>query len=147
MGAIGLFGSSEYTNTVAKVQDELIAAAFGSAKADFTRRQLAPGEHTVTAFALFGSVRILVPPEIGIAFDNVNIFGSAGIKSRAPGEMPDGDRAPVRLRIRSLALFGSVSVVRMESAAPPAPTQLTDTPEAASLAPAFEGETQRLERS
>src|SRR4029450_8989609 len=46
-----------------------VVASFGAAKLDFTEALLAPGVTEIHAFALFGSVELLVPPDLHVELD------------------------------------------------------------------------------
>ena len=61
----------------------------------------------IRAFSLFGSVHLILPPDVSVESDGLAVFGSFEDRARTPRTMdPD---APV-VRIGGFALFGGVEV-------------------------------------
>ncbi|MBB5893451.1 DUF1707 SHOCT-like domain-containing protein [Kutzneria kofuensis] len=90
------------------VPPQYTATAFwGEVKLDLRDAGFEAGECTITATAIMGSVRIIVPPELTVRIDGVGIMGE--FERGADGQGAPG--SPV-LRITGLALMGAVEVRR-----------------------------------
>jgi hypothetical protein len=106
-----------------------VIASFGTAKLDLTRALLAPGVTEFNCTALFGSVEVLVPPELEVELAASALFGS--VDRRAGGGIvagflrdqvrraigaeparlePEDEDDPPLLRITGHAIFGSITV-------------------------------------
>lgn len=105
-----------------------VVAAFGAAKLDFSEALLAPGVTELRILALFGSVELLVPPDLDVELDASALFGTVQrIDSRGSvtgflreqlrrvtggreSEAPVVEDDPPLLRIGGHAVFGSITV-------------------------------------
>ena len=54
MSSMSLFSGIDHINTHTRLENESFTAIFGSITVDLTRQRLAPGDHTISAFAMFG---------------------------------------------------------------------------------------------
>jgi hypothetical protein len=125
MSAFALFSSVDQYNQESHLEGKSYVAIFGSVEIDFSRTPLTPGEHSVTVFALFGSVQLVFPAEVEVSLAVVPIFGSADLKDKRMAGA-DTPRSGVRVQVRGTGLFGSVEVVRSAtvSVTPQPPYQL-----------------------
>jgi len=104
-----------------------VFAGFGSAKLDLTQALLAPGVTEFQVYAVFGSVELLVPPDLEVELDASALFGSVERRDARGGvsgflsdqlrrvtggevEAPAPDDDPPLLRITGQAIFGSIIV-------------------------------------
>jgi hypothetical protein len=86
-----------------------VRSVFGDVKLDFREAEMAAGLTEVDATAVFGSVKIVVPPEILVDCDGTAVLGDfADIE---PRKLPAGDESRPCLRVGGRAVFGSVEVV------------------------------------
>ncbi len=154
MSSMSLFGEVEHINTHAHLEGERFTAVFGELTVDLTRQRLAPGDHAISAYALFGQVTIRVPDDAGIHLDGSAIMGQTGYEWRSEDNEPHSagglpeiefETAPVRLRITAVALFGEVKIVRVVTGERTAPAlSVEPLPEMSRNAGSYEGETRRI---
>lgn len=102
-----VFGSVEKGGTWTPARHVTALTVFGSAKLDLREANLAPGVTELRVRCVFGSLELIVPPQLAVESDATAIFGSFEEVHRAPRE-PDPTR-PV-LRITGVTVFGSVEV-------------------------------------
>ena len=79
----------------------------GGVELDFREAVLGPGVTEVHAFAFWGGVQIVAPPDVRVECNGVGIMG--GFDSRDDATITDDPNAPV-LRITGLAIMGGVEV-------------------------------------
>jgi hypothetical protein len=86
-------------------------ALMGSITLDLREAVLAGPETTINASAVMGDVKVLIPAHVHAVVDGTPIMGDYGQgKDKVPAELGPG--SPV-VRVRGLALMGSVQVVRL----------------------------------
>lgn len=107
-----------------------VLASLGSVDLDYREAELAYDVNDLTVIAFLGSVRIRVPNDVEVEVDSSALLGSVthqakqsrvprllrdllGSARRRPEADPDLDVESPLLRIKALALFGSV-VVRVQ---------------------------------
>ena len=154
MSSMSLFSGIDHINTHTRLENESFTAIFGSITVDLTRQRLAPGDHTISAFAMFGAVVIRVPADVGLHVDGGAMMGDTGYEWRTVDNRPlssaertevEFETAPVRLRITAVAIFGEVKIVRVvtgERTAPALPVE--PLPAMPGNAGSHEGETRRI---
>ncbi|MGB9751325.1 MAG: hypothetical protein C0183_11595 [Roseiflexus castenholzii] len=152
MSSMSLFSGIEHINTNTRLENESFTAMFGSITVDLTRQPLAPGDHTISAFAMFGEVTIRVPANIGLHVDGGALMGDTRYEWRTPDNRPlssaglivvEFETSPVRLRITATAILGSVRIVRVMDVQAQEPFAET-LPESSESAGLYEGETRRI---
>ncbi len=152
MSSMSLFSGIEHINTNTRLDNESFTAMFGSITVDLTRQPLAPGDHTISAFAMFGSVTIRVPATIGLHVDGGALMGSTEHEWRTSDNRPlssagltevEFETSPVRLRITATAIFGSVRIVRVVGVQSEE-TTAEALPESSEITGSYEGETRRI---
>ena len=83
----------------------------GSVTLDLRQAQLASHETQINASAVMGDVKILVPAHMHVVVDGTPIMGDYGqAKDKVPADL--GPDSPT-VRVRGVALMGSVQVQRM----------------------------------
>lgn len=82
-------------------------ASFGEVVLDFRQAELLPGLTVVIANASFGSVRIIVPPDLPVECAGSATLGDFSGYAQSASGLPES--AP-RLRVEGQAFFGSVEV-------------------------------------
>jgi len=107
---VGLMGGATRRGAWAPARETTAISIMGGVMLDFREAQLPPGETVVHAFAFWGGVGIVVPPELEVAVNGIGIMGGFGHRGPAPGKsVADVPDAP-RLRIDGVALMGGVDV-------------------------------------
>jgi len=102
---LSFFGSLERHGAWIVPDRISVGAVFGSTVLDFREARFSSQAVTLEVRAVFGSLEIIVPPQLAVECDGSSIFGS--IESHAHA-VADPDR-PI-LRITGTALFGSIEV-------------------------------------
>jgi hypothetical protein len=103
---VAFFGSVERRGAWIAPDQISVTAVFGSSVIDFREARFSSNRVTLDVRAIFGSLEVIVPPQLAVECDGSSIFGS--IESHGGGAIADPDR-PV-LRIVGTALFGSIDV-------------------------------------
>lgn len=86
-------------------------ALMGSVVLDLRQAVLSSHDTTINASAVMGEVKIIVPAHIHVMVDGTPIMGEFGQgKDKVPADI--GPDSPV-VRVKGLALMGSVNVVRL----------------------------------
>ena len=86
-------------------------ALMGSITLDLREAVLAGPETTINASAIMGDVKVLVPAHVHVVVDGTPIMGDYGQgKDKVPADLGPGSPT---VRVRGLALMGSVQVVRL----------------------------------
>ncbi len=109
-----------------------IIALFGSAKLDLRGASFDEGPNNLSALALFGSVEIWVPEDVGVYVEGLSAFGGrevfgqrdGGILALGDFESPNYRTASRRLNVTAIAGFAGVTVKR--ALPPAAPANLGD---------------------
>jgi len=100
---LAIFGS-------ASGADETAIALFGNATLDLTLQPIL-ADTTLTIAAIFGGVKVIVPPGARVATRGLALFGESRVKVQ-PGDGPT-------ITIRNLALFGDIKIVEGQGSVPP----------------------------
>jgi hypothetical protein len=82
-------------------------AVMGEVKLDLREAAFEAGECTITATAIMGAVKVIVPPDLTVRIDGIGFMGEFERGADGPG----APGSPV-LRINGLALMGAVEVRR-----------------------------------
>lgn len=89
----------------------------GSVTLDLREATLTSAETQINASAIMGDVKILVPADMHVVVDGTPIMGDYGQgKDRVPAEVGPGSPT---VRVRGIALMGSVSVQRLPAPGTP----------------------------
>lgn len=91
--------------------DEEITAVFAHTEVDLTRAPPAD-DARLRVTAIFGDVRVLVPPGTRVEMDGVSVFGHRNNPLETEG---------AKLHLSTTAVFGAVDVVEKGEASAPAP--------------------------
>jgi hypothetical protein len=85
-----------------------VVALFGGADVDLREARLGPGETEINCKALFGGVKVIVPPGLRVVVDGVGVMGA--FDDRVPGSSPHPRTDACQIRVSGLVLFGGVEV-------------------------------------
>ncbi len=102
---VAVFSAVERKGVWSMPDDNYAVAVFGSVELDLRQAQIASGVNEIRAFAVFGSVEIIIPVGMSAQVSGVGVFGDF---SRGKASEPDTN-LPV-IEVSGLALFGSVTV-------------------------------------
>lgn len=92
-------------------------ALMGSVVLDLRQAQLSAHDTQINASTIMGEVKIIVPAHFGVVIDGTPIMGEFGHgKDKVPAEV--GPDSPT-IRVRGLALMGSVTVQRQPAPGTP----------------------------
>lgn len=92
-------------------------ALMGSVLIDLRQAQLSAHHTVINASTIMGEVKVLVPAHVEVVIDGTPIMGEFGHgKDKAPAEI--GPHSPT-VRVRGIALMGSVTVQRLPAPGTP----------------------------
>lgn len=103
-----VFSSTKRKGQWRVAQQVKVRSVFGDAKIDFREAILLPGTTEVIVSAVFGSTKIVVPPDLPVVSDGFAVLGDFSDHHQDPDDVPED--VP-RLLVRGKAVFGSVEVV------------------------------------
>ncbi|MFK0246083.1 LiaF transmembrane domain-containing protein [Amycolatopsis azurea] len=101
-----MFGGATTREQSRHLRHTDVSAIFGGATLDLRRARIDEGA-TVDAFALFGGVKVLVPPGWRVSLGGLPFMGGLEDKTNGTGDLPA--EAPV-LTVNGTAIFGGVEV-------------------------------------
>lgn len=104
---IGVMGGSTRRGRWSPARRTTAIAVMGGVELDFRDAVLAPGVTEVHAFAFWGGVQIVAPPDVRVECAGIGIMG--GFDHRDEGGSPADPNAPV-LRVKGVAIMGGVEV-------------------------------------
>jgi hypothetical protein len=108
-GVVSVLGSARRAGHWALPRQLRAVSTLGRVELDLRQATLSEDTTEIEIFALFGSVRIVVPPGIRVECDVDTLAASAEVES-APGDGGQGAGVPT-VRVRGTAVFSSVEVV------------------------------------
>ena len=100
------FGSVERRGAWVVPGELAVSSVFGSTVIDFREARFSAQRIVLDAHVVFGSLEIIVPPQLAVEADGSGIFGS--IESHGGAAVADPDR-PL-LHVRGTAVFGSIEI-------------------------------------
>jgi Domain of unknown function (DUF1707)/Cell wall-active antibiotics response 4TMS YvqF len=89
-------------------EDTRALALIGDCTLDLRQAEVEGGELAVTAIALLGDVRVVVPPGVAVDLEGVALVGS---KKYRLGEGPEPPAGAPHVRVRAYAVVGDVTVM------------------------------------
>jgi predicted membrane protein len=105
VSASAFFGGNDVVSTTSRFRGAALTAAFGGVSLDLRQAQLAPEGATISIFAAFGGVEVLVPHGWRVQVGGLPLLGGLENKANAPAS-PD---SPL-LRVDATVLFGGAEV-------------------------------------
>lgn len=103
---IAIFSGVERKGAWTLEDDSVAVAVFGEVKLDLRQATIQPGINEIKAFAILGSVEIVVEPGTVVDCSGIGILGEF---ARSGDALPAVADAPV-IKVTGLALLGSVNV-------------------------------------
>ena len=103
----GIMGGSTRSGRWTPARQVTAIGVMGGVELDFREAVLAPGVTEVHAFAFWGGVEIIAPPDVRIECTGVGIMG--GFDHREDADAAIDPNAPV-LRVTGVAIMGGVEV-------------------------------------
>jgi predicted membrane protein len=116
---LGMFHSSKVTNKEKNLDGHSAASIFGHITIDLTGAELPEGETVIHSYSIFGSLDILVGPDVGIRVTGTSLFSevkargermSNGVFSVDEYLSPGYAQAARRLRIDATSIFSAVKI-------------------------------------
>jgi Domain of unknown function (DUF1707)/Cell wall-active antibiotics response 4TMS YvqF len=89
-------------------EDTRALALIGDCTVDLRQAQLEGGEIRITAIAVLGDVRVVVPPGVAVELEGVALIGD---KKYRLGEAPEPPPGAPRVRVKGYAVVGDVTVM------------------------------------
>jgi predicted membrane protein len=108
---LAVFGGRKDLLRSVPADGEQLIALFGGVEYDLSVLEL-PESLYLSALAMFGGVKIIVPRDTEVVFRGFALFGGQEFKRLREG-LSDGPRSVIYLN--SVALFGSVEVIESDS--------------------------------
>jgi len=117
--AFGLFNSLRVSNAGGDVEGHVGLSIFGTVVVDLTSRPLQYGETRVSLSSIFGTVRVLVPQDVGVKVTGLSVFSTSKVRGQRIGsgsvesqdyETPGYSQMGKRLRIDATVIFGTLKV-------------------------------------
>ena len=105
--AVSIFGSSNHRVRRRLSKRTLVFSLFGASRLELGDALIGTEEVSITAVAIFGAVKIVVPSGIGVDMVSLPVFGASKDDSEA-GRPVAG--SPV-IRVQSIPFFGAVKVL------------------------------------
>jgi hypothetical protein len=90
-------------------------AVLGDCTLDLRQAELDGGELRITAIALIGDVRVVVPPGVTVELDGVSLLGD---KKYRVGEAPEPPPGAPHVRVAAYAVVGDVTVMSQPPVSP-----------------------------
>lgn len=103
---VAVFSAVERKGVWTLPENSNAVAVFGSVEIDLRRAQVSSAHNEIHAFAILGSVEIIVAPGTPVEVTGVGVFGEFNRSGKLSEQIAD---APV-LRVSGLALFGAVTI-------------------------------------
>lgn len=110
---VAVFGTTVRRGSYRLTSDTASVAVFGDCTLDLTRAQLADPEVRIDAVAVFGTVTVIVPPDLDVVLEGAAIFGDKSLNG--PDRSLPGSSTLV---VRAIAVFGDVRVRRVPAKDP-----------------------------
>jgi len=108
--SVAIFGGAQRKGLWVVPDTYTAFAMFGGVELDLREAQLAAGEVTINAVAIFGGVDIIAPLDVQVVCDGVGIMGGFD-QTGDHASTPPPAGAPV-VRVKGVAFMGGVSVKR-----------------------------------
>lgn len=104
---VAVFGGSARRGRWRPARNNYSVAVFGGTELDFREAILAPGVTELRVVALWGGIKIIVPPELNVESHGLALLGGF---DHAGSEIGDPDPDAPTLRITGVACMGGVEV-------------------------------------
>lgn len=109
--AVAVFGETKRTGRWMPARRTQVVSVFASAAIDLREATLVPGEYTLTAWTVFGSVDVIVPPGVVVECAGSAILGSFEQLDEGSSDPSFAAGGETVVRVEGLSVLGSVEVV------------------------------------
>jgi hypothetical protein len=109
---VAVIGNDERAGRWRPGEDTRALALIGDCILDLRQAEVEGGEVRITAIAVIGDVRVVVPPGVAVELDGVSLLGD---KKYRVGDLPAPPPGAPRVRVTAYAVVGDVTV----TSAPP----------------------------
>ncbi len=108
--SVAVFGETKRTGRWVPARSTQVVSVFGSSVIDLREAVLVPGEYTLTAWTLLGSVEVIVAPGVGVECAGSAILGSFEQIETAGSDAAASPESTTVVRLEGAAILGSVEV-------------------------------------
>jgi hypothetical protein len=105
---VAVIGNDERSGRWRPGEDTRALALIGDCTLDLRQADVEGGELRITAIAVIGDVRVVVPPGVAVELDGVSLLGD---KRHRVGEVPAPPPRAPRVRVTAYAVVGDVTVM------------------------------------
>jgi hypothetical protein len=105
---VAVIGNDERSGRWRPGEDTRALSLIGDCTVDLRQAEVGGGELRITAIAVIGDVRVVVPPGVAVELDGVSLLGD---KRYRVGEMPAPPPGAPRVRVTAYAVVGDVTVL------------------------------------
>lgn len=109
--AVAVFGEAKRSGRWMPARRTRVVSVFGSAVLDLREATLVPGEYTLTAWTVLGSVDVIVPPGVVVECAGSAILGNFEQLDEGPVDVALAPTGATVVRVEGMAVLGSVEVV------------------------------------
>jgi hypothetical protein len=106
--SVALIGNEERSGRWRPDEDTRAVALIGDCTLDLRETQVEGGELRITAIAVLGDVRVVVPPGVAVELEGIALLGD---KKYRLGDAPQPPPGAPRVRVKGYALLGDVTVM------------------------------------
>ena len=110
-GVVSIFSGNEKKGRWELPRHMRVLSIFGSAKLDLRHAIVGPGVSVIETLSIFGSIEIIVPPELDVQCDGDAILGAFTLhrSRKGPASVPPPPGAPV-IHVTGDAYAGAVTI-------------------------------------
>jgi Domain of unknown function (DUF1707)/Cell wall-active antibiotics response 4TMS YvqF len=105
---VAVIGNDERSGRWRPGGDTRALALIGDCTLDLRQADVERGELCITAIAVIGDVRVVVPPGVAVELDGISLLGD---KRYRVSEVPAPPRGAPRVRVTAYAVVGDVTVM------------------------------------
>jgi hypothetical protein len=112
---VAVIGNDERSGRWRPGEDTRALALIGDCTLDLRQAEVEGGELRITAIAVIGDVRVVVPPGVTVELDGISLLGD---KRYRVGEVPAPPPGAPRVRVTAYAVVGDVTVISAPPVSP-----------------------------
>jgi uncharacterized protein DUF1707/cell wall-active antibiotic response 4TMS protein YvqF len=105
---VAVIGNDERSGRWRPGEDTRALALIGDCTLDLRQAEVEGGELRITAIAVIGDVRVVVPPGVAVELEGISLLGD---KRYRVGEVPAPPPGAPRVRVTAYAMVGDVTVM------------------------------------
>jgi hypothetical protein len=105
---VAVIGNDERSGRWRPGEETRALAVIGDCTLDLRQAEVGDGELRITAIAVIGDVRVVVPPGVAVELDGISLLGD---KRYRVSELPTPPPGAPRVRVTAYAVVGDVTVM------------------------------------